>query len=273
MRGFADGDLILAIDIGGSKFIVGLATPEGDVICSDRYEWVGATGEGLDEGLFFEQLCGGIDALRASEPEAFSRAVVAGVTVPGFTDPVSGDILDTDFLKIKGYPLCAELNKRYMLPFFADNDCKAAALAEQVFGAARGKSILYVTISTGVGGTHVLDDGVYYGAFGHAGEVGLVIADRHGYASDQGLPGVLEAHACGRGLVKNYLSAGGREYVDGRAVDGRIMADLAREGDCPAIAALELEGRLLARMLAPICSVVDVEAVVIGGGMALQYDT
>ena len=273
MREFPDGDLILAIDIGGSKFIVGLATPEGDVICSDRYEWVGATGEGLDEGLFFEQLCGGIDALRASEPEAFSRAVVAGVTVPGFTDPVSGDILDTDFLKIKGYPLCAELNKRYMLPFFADNDCKAAALAEQVFGAARGKSILYVTISTGVGGTHVLDDGVYYGAFGHAGEVGLVIADRHGYASDQGLPGVLEAHACGRGLVKNYLAAGGREYVDGRAVDGRIMADLSREGDGPAGAALELEGRLLARMLAPICSVVDVEAVVIGGGMSLQYDT
>ncbi len=266
-------DLILAIDIGGSKFIVGLATPAGEVLCSKRYEWVGTTGEGLDEGLFFEQLCAGIDALRAVEPERFARAMVAGVTVPGFTDPVTGDILDTDFLKIKGYPLCALLEKRYRLPFYADNDCKAAALAEQMFGAARGGHILYVTISTGVGGTHVLDDGVYYGAFGHAGEVGLVIADRHGYASDQGLPGVLEAHACGRGLVKNYLAAGGEETVDGVAVDGRVMADLARAGDAPAISALELEGRLLARVLAPICSAVDVDAVVIGGGMSLQYDT
>ena len=273
MREFSDGDLILAIDIGGSKFIVGLATPAGDVLCSNRYEWEGATGEGLDEQLFFEQLCSGIDALRASEPEAFSRALVAGVTVPGFTDPVAGDILDTDFLKIKGYPVCAKLSERYGLPFFADNDCKAAALAEQVFGTARGKSILYVTISTGVGGTHVLGDGVYYGAFGHAGEVGLVIADRHGYSSDQGLPGVLEAHACGRGLVKNYLAAGGQEFIDGKVVDGRIMADLARAGDEPAVAALELEGRLLARTLAPICSAVDVESVVIGGGMSLQYDT
>jgi predicted NBD/HSP70 family sugar kinase len=169
--------------------------------------------------------------------------------------------------------VCAKLSERYGLPFFADNDCKAAALAEQVFGAARGKSILYVTISTGVGGTHVLDDGVYYGAFGHAGEVGLVIADRHGYASDQGLPGVLEAHACGRGLVRNYLAAGGEETVDGQVVDGRIMAELARAGYGPAIAALELEGRLLARALAPLCSAVDVGMVVIGGGMSLAYDT
>ena len=266
-------DLILAIDIGGSKFIVGLSTAAGEVLCSKRYEWVGATGEGLDEELFFEQLCAGIDALRAEEPERFRKAVVAGITVPGFTDPVTGDILDTDFLKIKGYPLCSMLEKRYKLPFYADNDCKAAALAEQLFGAARGGRIFYVTISTGVGGTHVLDDGVYYGAFGHAGEVGLVIADRHGYASDQGLPGVLEAHACGRGLVRNYLAAGGAELVDGRTVDGRIMADLARAGDPPAIAALELEGRLLARAIAPLCSAVDVDTVVIGGGMSLQFDT
>ncbi|MBQ3339434.1 MAG: ROK family protein, partial [Atopobiaceae bacterium] len=51
------------------------------------------------------------------------------------------------------------------------------------------------------------------------------------------------------------------------------MADLARAGYGPAVAALDLEGRLLARALAPICSAVDVETVVIGGGMSLAYDT
>lgn len=263
---------ILAIDIGGSKFVVGLVAQDGSVICSERYEWEGATDAGLDAELFYAQLRAGVDACRDAEPEAFATIAAAGVTVPGFCDPVTGEIIDTDFLKISSFPLCERLSRDYGIPFFADNDCKAAALAEQVFGAARGKSIFYVTVSTGVGGTHVLDDGICYGAFGHAGELGLVIADRHGYDSDQGLPGALEAHACGRGLVRNYLAAGGAEYVDGERVDGRVMGELAAAGDAAACAAFDVEGRLLARALAPICAAVDVEAVVIGGGMSLQFE-
>ena len=95
----ADGP-ILSIDIGGSKFVVGLVSQDGEVLCSERYLWEGATEEGLDAESFYAQLCAGIDACCRAEPEAFSRAVAGGATVPGFTDPVTGEILDTDYLKI-----------------------------------------------------------------------------------------------------------------------------------------------------------------------------
>ena len=264
---FAPDDVLIAIDIGGSKFITGLIDTAGNILYSERREWFGVSQDEVQQ-----QIVDGLRDTRVKEPELFARARAGGVTIPGFADPVKGTWIDSDFLKIKNFPLCDILKAEFGIPFFADNDCNACALAEQYFGSARdSRNFLYLTVSTGIGGAVVLNEKLYYGAFNHAGEIGLCIMEKAGFASDSGIPGVLEAQASGRGLVQNFLACGGRPEIDGAVPDGRILARLADEGDAAALEALELEGRYLGRAIGDICNILAPQKVVLGGGISLLF--
>ena len=259
---------LVAVDIGGSKFITGLLDAQGTVLYSERREW-----NGVQQADIVRQIAESLWALRDAHPAEFAAAQAGGLTIPGFADPVRGVWVESDFLKVKDLPICDILAEEFGIPFYADNDCNACALAEQYFGGAQQcGSFLYLTISTGIGGALVLDGAVHYGAFDHAGEIGLVVMEKNGHASDSGTPGVLEAQACGRGLVENYLAAGGRSEIDGAAPDGRVLARLAGEGDAAALAAMELEGRYLGRAIADVCALIDPEKVILGGGVSLLFE-
>lgn len=267
MKEQTDG-LLLAIDIGGSKFITGLMDTDGSILYSERREWDGLTQDDVQR-----QIIEGLRDTQAKNPELFARVKAGGVTIPGFADPIKGVWVDADFIKIKNFPLCDILQAEFGIPFFADNDCNACALAEQYFGGAKDcQNFLYLTVSTGIGGAVVLNEKLYYGAFDHSGEIGLCILEKAGFASDSGTPGVLEAQASGRGLVQNYLASGGRTEIDGQQPDGRILSRLAAEGDPAALAAMDLEGRYLGRAIGDICSLLAPQKVILGGGISLLFD-
>ena len=265
----AGGDaLLLAVDIGGTKFIVGFVDMEGGIVFQRRHEW---EGKGQDD--IVRQVVDAVaDALDA-RPDVAGRVIAGGVTIPGFCDPLLGTWVDSDFLKVKDLPICDILRDKFDVPFFADNDGNACALAEQYFGGARGcKNALYVTVSTGIGGALILDDEIVYGAHNQAGEVGLVFMERDGDTLDNGQTGVLESMACGRGLVNRYLEAGGAPTICVSEVDGKVIGVLALADDAAALAALDVEGRYLGRALAGICQVVPCERVIMGGGVSMLFD-
>ena len=258
---------VLALDIGGSKFICGLIDSAGNILYSDRRVW-----NGVSEDDILRQIIASLHDIENQLPGPFSSAAAGGVTIPGFADPVSGVWVESDFLKVKNLPICDILQREFGIPFFSDNDCNACALAEQYFSGARDcGSFVYLTVSTGIGGALVLDSELYYGAFGHAGEAGLCVMEKTGFASDSGTPGVLEAQASGRGLEENYLAADGRSGIGGERPDGRRLAELAGRGDPAALAAMDLEGRYLGRAIADICSLLDPGKVVLGGGISLLF--
>lgn len=260
--------VLMAVDIGGSKYLPGFLDTKGNILAQERREWRKVTQEAIEE-----QIVSALRELCARYPGLAARAKAGGLTIPGFADPVTGVWVDSDFLVVRNLPICDLLSREFSIPFFADNDCNACALAEKYFGGAKDcEHFLYLTVSTGIGGAIYLNGKLHSGAFQHAGEIGLCILEENGRRSDSGsVRGPLEMHASGRGLSRNFIEAGGPESMDGKMPGGPEISRLAEEGDPAALTALDREGRYLGRAIGDASCFLDPEKVIIGGGLSLLF--
>lgn len=261
--------VLMVADIGGSKYMPGFVDCSGNILYQERREWADPNPDAIVGQL--------TDALRdicRKRPELAERAEAGGLTIPGFADPETGVWVDSDFLVVKDLPICDILSREFGIPFFADNDCNACALAEQYFGGAKDQStFLYMTVSTGIGGALYLNGELYYGGFWHAGEIGLFVVEEDGRPSDTGsVNGIVEMYASGRALAQNYIAAGGEKTINGKEPGGREIAALAEQGDEAALKALELEGKYLGRVIANACAFADFGKVILGGGISLIFE-
>ena len=261
--------ITMAVDIGGSKYVVGFVDNTGNVLYQERREW-----KALDEDAIVEQLKVALHDIYKSQPKLAKQTKVGGVTIPGFADPVSGVWVESDFLPVKNLPLCKILSNEFKIPFFAENDCNACALAERYFGEAKSQDkFLYLTVSTGIGGALFLNNELYYGGFWHAGEIGLFVVEEYGRASDNGsVNGVVEMYASGRGFARNFMKAIDPDKTYERVPGGSEISLLAKQGNKYALQTLELEGRYLGRVIANACTIIDFKKVILGGGISLLFD-
>ncbi|NCU32504.1 MAG: ROK family protein, partial [Candidatus Moranbacteria bacterium] len=120
----------LALDIGGSKYIVGLMNENGHILAQKTYKWTGYTLNKIDK-----QIKSAIKKLLAAHPDI--KITAGGATIPGLADPHKGIWLSTEFMGIKNYPIAEALEKEFNIPFYIDNDGKACVLAERNFGAGK----------------------------------------------------------------------------------------------------------------------------------------
>lgn len=261
--------LILVIDIGGSKFAVGFMRMSGELLCQKRYVWKNASPSSL-----ITEVADKVHELYKHHPGYASHVVVAGMTLPGIADPKTGEWVSSGFMGVSHLQVAKPMETLLGIKVYVDNDCKACALAERYFGAGQGcDNYFYMTVSNGVGGAIFANGELYYGAAGRSGEIGCCVVEEDGRMSDEGtIRGNLEMYACGRGLVRNYLEAGGNAFYQGAPVDGIAIAQLAMQRDPSALKALELEGRYLGKGIAWICCLFDPEKVIIGGGLSMIYD-
>jgi glucokinase len=164
-----------------------------------------------------------------------------------------------------------------------DNDANVAALGEWSFGAGQGcDSLLYVTVSTGVGGGWVLGGRIWSGADGMAGEIGHIVVRPGGVPCVCGKAGCVEAEACGWGIaakVRARLSDDGRRTTDdgtrllalagGRAdgVTAQMVAQAAAEGDALAQELLYGAAEALGAGIGAALNLMNPERVVLGGGI------
>ena len=223
--------LSLAVDMGGSKFMVGLVTAAGEVMM--------------------------------------------GLTIPGLADPEKGLWVEASFSGIRNLPFGRVMEEEFGLPVSLDNDARACATAERIFGCCRGVDhFIWITVSNGIGGCIFAGGKPYFGGGGNAGEIGHVVVEEGPDARPCkcGLRGCAEMHASGLGLVKNYLSLGGRELIDNEAPNAKTIDALARGGDKTAAAAYDLEGLYLGRVIGAAVNLLNPRKVVIGGGVSLGFD-
>lgn len=160
-------------------------------------------------------------------------------------------------------------------PITCVNDANAAALGELWLGAAEGaRSVLLVTIGTGIGAGLVLDGRVVTGHNGAAGEIGHLTVAPGGRPCGCGRAGCLEQYASARGIVANFWEAdragipASSARVPAHAVDALAVFDAARAGDERARAALQRFSSTLGFALAQVTCVVDSEVILLGGGVA-----
>lgn len=189
-----------------------------------------------------------------------------GIGFPGFIDPVHGAVLQSPNLPgLRDVDLAGDLARALERPVVVENDANAAAYGEYKLHPQAVPSLVYLGLGTGVGGGLVIRHKLITGSHGFAMEAGHLIVEAGGRLCGCGNRGCMEQYASASGVSLSYLEK------TGKRLDASELAALAQAGDDAARAAFERAGDALAQALAHILKVVDVENIVIGGGMSKAW--
>lgn len=221
--------------------------------------------------------------IREVMPPEGEPVIGVGIGAPGPLNPFSGVILKAANLPgWKDVPLKRIVEEQLGVPTFLGNDANLACLAEWKHGAGRGFSdVLYMTVSTGIGGGIIAGGRMLLGAKGLAGEVGHTHALGEGPVCGCGQRGHLEAMANGAAIARTAagLVRAGRESAlremcggDWNRITTEMVAEAARAGDGLAREVLAEAGTYLGRGLASLMHILNPGIVVIGGGVAQSGD-
>lgn len=162
-------------------------------------------------------------------------------------------------------PLQQILVDAFGVPVRIDNDANVAALGEWRFGAGQGAdSLLYVTVSTGVGGGWVLNGRPFRGHAGLAGEIGHTVVDPHGPLCLCGKQGCVERLASGPYMAADLARQLG---VPASSLTGKQVADLANGGHEKAQAILARGAWALGVGLGNAANLINPERILLGGGV------
>ena len=206
-----------------------------------------------------------------------------GVSLASPTDPQTGVMHNPPNLSgWDGYSLKPVLETRMSLRCSLGNDASLATLAEHVHGAGRGyRHMLYMTLSTGIGGGIIVDGNLYTGFQGSAGEFGHISISEDGPMCNCGNIGCLEALASGTAVARiaqEKLASGEGSVLTDLAggsienVDARMVADAAVGGDRLCRSIMHEVATNLGRGIINLLHAFDPEVVVIGGGMSASLD-
>jgi glucokinase len=232
-------DLVLAIDIGGTK----LAAAHVDGAGTVAHRRMVPTPSTSDADVLLAALTDLIEPLVAG-------ATVVGVGCGGPMASGGEWVSPLNIPAWRQFPLRDRLARLTALPVVVDNDAKAFALGEGWTGAAAGQAnFIGMVVSTGVGGGIVLDGRLLDGAGGNAGHIGHVIVVPDGRLCECGARGCLEAEASGTAIA---------------AVTGRSARDAAAE-------VVARTGMLVGRGVASVANLLDLRLAVVGGSVALGF--
>jgi glucokinase len=264
----------IGVDLGGTKMLLGVLDADSKVVWESRERSTGQGEEELVELLVREieearAECGGIEAV--------------GLGIPATIDHDKGLAVSAVNLPIENLPIRDLVAERVGLPVFVDNDANVAALAEHLFGAARGtRNAVMLTIGTGIGGGLVLGGELYRGATGAGAELGHVVIEMDGPRCQGNCPGrgCVETLASGTALGREGRAAAEREpnsalgklLAGGEEIDGKAVTDAALGGDETAVAVVGLIGRRLGVALTSFANIFEPETIVIGGGVMAAGD-
>lgn len=268
--------MALAIDVGGTKILAAVVSPQGDII-SQEYCLT----------LAHEGIRAVIDRLLTTASRTLDKANVGfsqlkglGVAMAGVLDTKRGIV--TDSPNLPGWhdiPLKDIIREKLGVSVYLINDANAAALAEFLLGAGRGAhNMIYITVSTGIGGGIIINDKLYFGVNGCAGEIGHMTIDVNGPKCNCGNSGCLEVLASGMAVAKEAIyrirqGEGGRQLSDlvgGRLedIDAHIVGIAAGKGDSLACDIVAKAARYLGVGMVNLVNIFNPERIIVGGGMS-----
>ncbi|WP_224245880.1 ROK family protein [Hyalangium gracile] len=278
MRGGGRKQVFGGLDLGGTKIQAVVLDEEGNVVSQARRVTPQKGGPPAIVDALFGTLQDAAKMLKL-EPSALAGV---GVGAPGAVDPVAGVLLQAGNLPgwDGPYPLAEALSKQVKVPVFLGNDVQVAVAAEARLGAGRAyRSLLGVWWGTGVGGGLFLDGRRWTGR-GAAGEIGHIVVRRGGARCSCGRRGCMEAYA-GRGAMerkaRKAVSRGEKTKLfelmethgKERLTSGIWMRALKQE-DGLAERLIARAVRMLGAGIASAVNLIDVEAVIIGGGLGTR---
>ena len=264
----------LAADVGGTSMRAAVITADAEVVTSKSTPTQPERGI-EDAAMRLARI------VRLVHERAGSPSVVGlGVATAGPIDPDTG-VYDhpPNMLSWTGKSLKPELVRQLELPVHVGHDATLAALAETTCGPHKGaRNLLYVTVSTGIGGGIVTNGQIVTGARGGAGEVGHLIIRPGEETCEPGGPDTLEGNASGTGIAKMAaeMAAAGEapgllERAGGEpaAITSRMVFEAARSGDPAAILLVDHVIESIGIGMGSLINVFDPEALVLGGAVTV----
>lgn len=249
---------IAGVDMGATNVRVAIANVDGEIEARRALPNPGGKPEKalLGIGRAIDELVRGV----------WTSATVSaiGMALPGMVDPARGTVASAANLPEWGDVDIGELlAKPRGVPFAAENDANAAAVGERWLGAAKGMNdFVFVALGTGIGGGVVIDGRLHHGTHLLAGEVAFFPMTRE-HVRTPGWQHCLEGVAGGRAAAAKAV-----ELFGERAKVSELF-DAANNGHPEASAWLQETQETVAMALADIASLLDPEAIILGGGMAM----
>ncbi|MBE3593344.1 MAG: ROK family protein [Thermoanaerobacter sp.] len=252
---------VIGIDIGGTKILGGIINTNGNLIKLKETP----TQAKLGREVILKNLFNTIDNLIDEDTKGigigsagrinFDTGVVEYATdnLPGWT----------------GCNLKEILEQRYKIPVVVDNDVNAAAIGEMWLGSGKGyKSMLVMTIGTGVGGAIIYNGELIRGSSWSAGEIGHMILYPEGRQCNCGQRGCLEQYASGTAIYKEYNELLGEEKVS----SAKEVFELYKENDDIAMKVINSFIKSLTLSIVSLKNIIDPEVFIIGGGVIDSKD-
>ncbi|WBB66122.1 ROK family protein [Micromonospora sp. WMMD812] len=254
-----DGDVVVALDVGGTGMKCALVRPDGGTVHSERHPTDAARGPQAVVDTILDVAEGLADKARAD-----GRTPIAlGVAVPGVVDEARGVAVWSANIGFRDVPLRDLAVARLGLPTALGHDVRVGGLAEARLGAGRGAGhVLFVAIGTGIAAAHVVDGSASVGAHGAAGEIGHILVRPGGPRCGCGRPGCLEAVASAASVGRRYAE------LAGESATAAEVAERAAAGEPLAIQVWGETVEALADGLATGQALFDVATIVLGGGLA-----
>ncbi|MGD9651425.1 MAG: ROK family protein [Candidatus Dadabacteria bacterium] len=270
------GKTVIGMDIGGTNLRGALVTPEGRIlrqlkIASDAHDGIDAVVENIAK-LVDELGEGGVSGV--------------GIGIAGVIDSKAGVITQApNIANVTNYPIRDNLVRKLGsgTNVIVENDANCAALGEWWTGAGKdAASIVMITLGTGVGGGIILGGKLWSGADGMGGEVGHMTVYPDGALCNCGNYGCLESYASATAvrrmvretLAKTEVKTVLRDRVPETDPDDipEVVMKAALEGDAASIDIWERFGVALGIGMASLVNILNVEMIVLGGGVARAWD-
>lgn len=262
--------LSVGIDVGGTKIAAGVVSEDGSLITSSRSE-----SPAEDPAAIAREIGALVDGFRADHD-----IVSLGVAAAGWINLERSQVMFAPNLAWRDEPLRDLIANQVGLPTVIENDANAAAWGEYRFGSGQGaRSLLMVTIGTGIGGGIVLGGNLFRGGFGVGAEVGHIRAVPDGRPCACGRLGCWEAYGSGTGLTVRARELAAADPVQAKillalaeddtdAITGPMVSAAAEGGDPVAEQAFAEVARWIGEGLASLAAILDPDVIVVGGGVS-----
>ncbi len=265
---------VLTIDLGGTKLLAAIVS-DGQVLARERSLTLAHEGPEPVIGRIFSAINNVLDASN------MTLAEIGGISlaVAGAIDMTRGIV--TASPNLPGWcdvPLRDIIGERFKTSTFLINDAKAAALGEHRYGAGKGvKNLLFLTVSTGIGGGIIIDGELYFGKSGSAGELGHMTIDVDGPRCLCGNSGCLEVLASGGAVAREAIKRvqSGEKSIITEIVGGKVeeitaetVSKAAEQGDPVALGVISKAAKYLGVGMANIVNIFNPEMLIVGGGMS-----
>jgi glucokinase len=269
---------VVGVDLGGTQLRV--AVLRGRELLSRVSE---PTGENPTPDRIIPRIYNAIEQALDESNTQLHQLAGLGIGVAGPLDSCNGIVFASP--NLPGWDdvrLKAILEEYYKLPVFIENDANAAALGEFMFGAGHGRrDVVYLTMSTGIGGGIIMGGQLMTGTKGAAGELGHMTVDWHGEQCNCGNIGCLESIASGTAIARRasraaalginfFVSAEDKpagSSPENSYIDAKVVARAAKEGVPEACSIIRDAAEALGIGLVNIIHVFNPDMIILGGGL------